>query len=95
MLLVDFALEQPIFTVTQVKCRLGVTFAQANGLVRQLVDAGALRQYGDTADDREPRRTRGARALRMMCAFSPLPAGRCERLLTCACAPGDRAATPA
>lgn len=53
MLLVDFALEQPIFTVTQVKRRLGVTVTWANGLVRQLVDVGALRQDGDTADDRE------------------------------------------
>lgn len=53
MLLVDYALEQPIFTVTQVKRRLGVTYARANGLVRQLVDAGVLRQYNDAVYDRE------------------------------------------
>ena len=52
MLLVDYAFEQPIFTVTQVKRRLGVTYARANGLVRQLVDAGVLRQYDNAVYDR-------------------------------------------
>ena len=48
MQLVDFCLAQPIFTVRQVERHLAVTYARANGLVRQLVDAGVLRQY-DTA----------------------------------------------
>lgn len=50
--LVDFAFEQPIFTVRQVQRTLGVTYARANGLVGQLVEAGVLRQYGDAVYDR-------------------------------------------
>jgi Fic family protein len=47
--LVDFALGQPIFTVSQAQRHLGLTYPRANGLVRQLVDAGILRQYDDRA----------------------------------------------
>jgi Fic family protein len=53
MLLVDFALAQPIFTVRQVERHLRVTYARANKLVRQLVDVGVLRQFDDAAYDRE------------------------------------------
>jgi Fic family protein len=53
MLLVDYALAQPIFTVRQVQRRLGVTYARANGLVAQLVSAGVLRQYDEAVYDRE------------------------------------------
>lgn len=52
ILLVDYALAQPIFTVRQVQRELKVTYARANGLVGQLVDAGGLRQYGDAVYDR-------------------------------------------
>ncbi len=53
MLLVDFALAQPIFTVRQVERHLGVTYARANGLVGQLVGIGVLRQFDDAAYDRD------------------------------------------
>lgn len=53
MLLVDFSLAQPIFTVKQVQQELAVTYARANGLVGQLVAAGVLRQYNDAVYDRE------------------------------------------
>lgn len=53
MMLVDFSLAQPIFTVKQVKRELKVTYARANGLVSQLVEAGVLRQYNDAVYDRE------------------------------------------
>lgn len=53
MALVDYALEQPIFTVRQVQRHLGITYARANGLVGQLVNASVLRQYNDAAYDRE------------------------------------------
>lgn len=52
MLVVDFALAQPIFTVRTVQRHLGVTYARANGLVGQLVTAGVLRQYDDAVYDR-------------------------------------------
>jgi len=52
MLLVDFALARPIFTVRQVERHLGVTYPRANGLVAQLVSAGVLRQYGNAVYDR-------------------------------------------
>jgi Fic family protein len=53
ILLVDFALAQPIFTVRQVERHLEVTYARANTLVRQLVDIGVLRQFDDAAYARE------------------------------------------
>ena len=53
MALVDFTLEQPIFSVRQVERHLDVTYARANGLVRQLVKAGVLHQYNEAAYDRE------------------------------------------
>ena len=53
MRLVDYALEQPIFTVRQVERHLDVTYARANGLVGQLVEAGVLRQYNEAVYDRE------------------------------------------
>lgn len=53
MLLVDYTLEQPIFTVRQVQRHLSITYARANGLVSQLVNAGVLRQYNDAVYDRE------------------------------------------
>lgn len=53
MLLVDFTLEQPIFTVRQVQRHLAVTYARANGLVAQLISAGVLRQYNEAVYDRE------------------------------------------
>lgn len=53
MLLVDYALEQPIFKVRQVQRHLDVTYARANGLVAQLVSAGVLRQYDEAVYDRE------------------------------------------
>lgn len=52
MLVVDFALAQPIFTVRAVQRRLSVTYARANGLVGQLVDAEVLRQYDAAVYDR-------------------------------------------
>lgn len=52
MTVVDFALAQPVFTVRAVQRRLGVTYARANGLVRQLVAAGVLRQYDEAVYDR-------------------------------------------
>lgn len=52
MSLVDFALQQPIFTVRQVQVHLGVTYARANALVGQLVDAGVLQQYDQAVYDR-------------------------------------------
>ena len=52
MLLVDYAFEQPVFTVRQVERRLGITYARANGLVSQLVGAGGLPQHGDAVYDR-------------------------------------------
>ena len=53
MLLVDFALAQPIFTVRQVERYLGVTYARANGLVGQLVEIEVLRQFDDAVYGRE------------------------------------------
>ncbi len=53
MRLVDYSLEQPIFTVRQIQRHLAVTYARANGLVGQLVDAGVLRQYNAAVYDRE------------------------------------------
>ena len=47
MLLVDYTLEQPIFTVRQVERHLGVTYPRANQLVGQLVAAGVLRRYDE------------------------------------------------
>lgn len=52
MLLVDFALAQPIFTVRQVERRLGVTYPRANKLVGQLVGIGVLRQFDEAVYDR-------------------------------------------
>jgi Fic family protein len=53
ILLVDFALARPIFTVRQVQRRLGVTYTRANALVGQLVDLGVLRQFDDAVYARE------------------------------------------
>lgn len=53
MMLVDYTLQQPIFTVRQVQRQLEVTYARANGLVAQLINAGVLRQYNDVVYDRE------------------------------------------
>lgn len=53
MMLVDYTLEQPIFTVGQVRRHVDLTYARANGLVGQLVSAGVLRQYNDAVYDRE------------------------------------------
>jgi len=50
--LVDFALGQSIFTVRQVERKLGISYGRANKLVQQLVDAGVLYQYDDTAYSR-------------------------------------------
>lgn len=52
MLLVDYALAQPVFTVRQVTRYLDVTYARANKLVAQLVAAGVLRQSDDAVYDR-------------------------------------------
>lgn len=51
-LLVDFALGQSIFTVRQVERKLGISYGRANKLVQQLVDAGVLYQYDDSAYSR-------------------------------------------
>lgn len=53
MTLVDYALQQPIFTVRQVQRHVDVTYARANGLVSQLVGAGVLRQYNAAVYDRK------------------------------------------
>lgn len=53
MMLVDYALGQPIFTVRHVQRQLQVTYARANGLVAQLIGAGVLRQYNHAVYDRE------------------------------------------
>ena len=53
MLLVDFSLAQPIFTVRQVQRRLGVTYPRANTLVGQLITAGVLTQYDESVYDRK------------------------------------------
>lgn len=53
MLLVDFALSQPIFTVRQVEHHLGVTYPRANGLVGQLVGIGVLRQTDNAVYGRQ------------------------------------------
>ncbi|QNG37544.1 Fic family protein [Geodermatophilaceae bacterium NBWT11] len=50
--LVDFALARPIFTVRQVERRLGVTYARANGLVAQLVEAGVLAPHDEARYNR-------------------------------------------
>ncbi|MGI8532482.1 MAG: hypothetical protein ACR2KN_05705, partial [Geodermatophilaceae bacterium] len=50
--LVDFAFEQPIFTVRRVERHLGVTYVRANGLVGQLVSMGVLAQYDAAVYDR-------------------------------------------
>lgn len=47
MRVVDLALAQPIFTVRQVERHLGVSYARANGLVRQLVEANVLGAYDE------------------------------------------------
>jgi len=52
MSLVDFALQQPIFTVRRAQAHLGVTYARANALVGQLVGAGVLKQYDQAVYDR-------------------------------------------
>ena len=52
VLLVDFALSRPIFSVKQVRRQLGVTYARANKLVGQLVELGILGQYDDREYDR-------------------------------------------
>lgn len=51
MLLVGYALEQPVFTVRQVQRHLDVTYARANGLVKQLREAEVLRQYNPASYD--------------------------------------------
>ena len=53
MRLVDYSLQQPIFTVPQVQRHLQVTYPRANKLVSQLVSAGVLRQYNEAVYDRE------------------------------------------
>ncbi len=53
MRLVDYTLERPIFSVRQVQRHLGVTYPRANGLVRQLISAGVLRQYGEAVYARQ------------------------------------------
>jgi len=53
VLLVDYCLQQPIFTVRQVQRHLQVTYARANALVGQLVALGVLRQYTTAVYDRE------------------------------------------
>jgi Fic family protein len=50
--LVDFALGQSIFTVRQVERRLEISYARANQLVQQLIEAGVLTQYDDTSYSR-------------------------------------------
>jgi Fic family protein len=52
MRLVDFAFDQPIFTVRQVERHLGVTYPRANALVGQMVEAGVLRQHDESSYDR-------------------------------------------
>ncbi len=52
MSLVDFALQQPIFTVRRAQAHLGVTYPRANALVGQLVGAGVLKQYDQAVYDR-------------------------------------------
>lgn len=47
--LVDFCLEQPIFTVRQAQRHLGVTYQATNAWVGKLVAAGVLRQYDASA----------------------------------------------
>jgi Fic family protein len=49
---VDFATAQPIFTVRQVQRHVGLTYARANGLVRDLVAIDVLRQYDEATYDR-------------------------------------------
>lgn len=49
MRLIDYALEQPIFTVRNVQRHLGVTYNRANRLVGQLADMGILLQHGETS----------------------------------------------
>ena len=49
MRLVDFALEQPIFTVRQAQHHLGVTYPRANALVGQMVEAAILSQHDDSS----------------------------------------------
>ncbi len=52
MVVVDFALARPIFSVRQVERHLGLTYARANTLVRQLVGLGVLRRYNESVYDR-------------------------------------------
>lgn len=47
--LVDFCLEQPIFTVRQAERHLGLSYPAANTWVNKLVAAGVLRRYDPTA----------------------------------------------
>jgi Fic family protein len=49
MRLVDFALEQPIFTVRQAQHHLGVTYPRANALVGQMVGVGILSQHDESS----------------------------------------------
>ncbi|MFD4402997.1 hypothetical protein ACFWPH_09545 [Nocardia sp. NPDC058499] len=49
MRLIDYGLEQPIFTVRNVQRHLGVTYNRANRLVGQLADMGILLQHGETS----------------------------------------------
>jgi Fic family protein len=51
--LVDYCLQQPIFTVPRVRDHLGLSYARTNTLVGQLVALGVLRQYGDGGYGRE------------------------------------------
>ncbi|HEX5495996.1 MAG TPA: Fic/DOC family N-terminal domain-containing protein [Mycobacteriales bacterium] len=46
--LIDFCLQQPIFTIRQAERHLGVTYQAANKLVGRLVEAGVLRQHDGT-----------------------------------------------
>ena len=52
MSVIDFAIARPIFTVRQVERQLGIGYGRANGLVRQLVEAGVFRQYGSDTYNR-------------------------------------------
>jgi Fic family protein len=42
--LVEFAVGNPSFTANEVRHSLGLSYARANKLIRQLIDLGALRQ---------------------------------------------------
>jgi Fic family protein len=53
LLLVDFALEQPVFSVKQVQRQLAVGYNRANRLVKDLVEVGVLQQYGEARYERK------------------------------------------